>query len=52
MLSNYILYLYTLPKGTQIEQVFILLSFSFIFIIIGILLDYWKLKFYNDQKAN
>lgn len=51
MISNYIIYLYTLPKEARIEQIFIFLILFFVLSIICILLDFFKSK-YNNKFNN
>ena len=45
MITNYMLYLYTLPKEEQIEQIFIILSFIFVSALVCMFLDYLKIPF-------
>ena len=52
MISNYLIYLYTLPKEEQIKQIFILVIFFLISIIICIALDFFKSNFFDKHKNN
>ena len=52
MITNYIFYLYGLPKEEQVEQIFILLSFLFITVIVAIFLDYLKSKFFTKHDSS
>ena len=50
MLSNYLIYLYTLPKVEQLKQVLILIIFFFIAFISCSLIDFFKSKFWDKHK--
>ena len=50
MITNYLIYLYTLPKEEQIKQIFILIIFFLISIIICVILDFLKSKFFDKNK--
>ena len=50
MFSNYLIYLYTLPKEEKIEQILLLLAFFAVLLAICGLLTFIKLKFLNDNK--
>lgn len=52
MITNYMLYLYTLPKEEQIEQIFIILSFIFVSTLVCMFLDYLKSRFSKKRKAS
>lgn len=47
MISNYIIYLYTLPKEVQIEQIFIFMIFFVILVVICLFLDFLRYKFFK-----
>ena len=50
MITDYLIYLYTLPKEEQIKQIFILIIFFLISIIICVILDFLKSKFFDKKK--
>ena len=52
MISNYIFYLYALPKEEQIEQILMILVFFLISAIVCVFLDYIKSKFSNKHKIS
>ncbi len=50
MVTNYLFYLFTLPKEEQIKQILMLVIFFLLLSIICILLDFLKSKFSNKHK--
>ena len=50
MISNYLIYLYTLSKEEQIKQIMILLIFILVSFVICIMIDFLKSKFFNKHK--
>ena len=51
MITNYLIYLYSLPKEEQLKQIFILIIFFLIMFIICMILEIIKHKFF-DKKNN
>ena len=49
MITSYIIYLYTLPKEVQLEQILIIITFFFILLIICTILDFFIPKFFNKK---
>ena len=52
MISNYIIYFYTLPKEEQVKQLLIILVFFLILFLVSILLDFILSKFNRDGGKN
>lgn len=50
MISNYLIYLYTLSKEEQLNQIIILIFFFFMAFIVCFLIDFFKSKFFNKNK--
>lgn len=50
MITNYLIYLATLPKEKQIEQIFMILAFLFLILAIFCILIFLKFKFINKNK--
>lgn len=49
MISNYLIYFYTLPKEEQVKQLLILMLFFFILFLVSIFLDFILSKFRKDD---
>ena len=49
MISNYLIYFYTLPKEEQIKQLLIILLFFLILFLVSIFLDFIISKFKKDD---
>ena len=49
MISNYLIYFYTLPKEEQVKQLLIFLLFFLILFLISIFLDFILSKFKKDD---
>ena len=52
MISNYLFYLYNLPKEEQVKQILIIIVFFFVLFIICIILDYIKSKFFDKKNRD
>ncbi len=52
MISNYLIYFYTLPKEEQVKQLLIILLFFLILFLISIFLDFILSKFKKDDFGN
>lgn len=50
MITNYLIYLITLPKDDQVKQIVILLAFFTFLITICFILKFLKIKFLNKNK--
>ncbi len=50
MITDYLIYLSTLPKEKQIEQIFMILAFLFLILAIFCILIFLKFKFTNKNK--
>ena len=50
MITNYLIYLFNLPKENQVKQILILLSFFTTLLVIGIFLKFLKIKFLDKNK--
>lgn len=50
MIANYFIYLINLPKEEQVKQIFILLAFFSILIVICFVLKFLKLRFLDETK--
>ena len=50
MITNYLIYLISLPKNEQLKQIIILLVFFTILISICFILKFLKIKFLNENK--
>ena len=50
MISNYLIYLNTLPKNEKFEQILIILAFFLILFSICCFLEFLKLKFTDETK--
>ena len=51
MISNYIIYFYTLPKEEQSKELLIILLFFLILFLISIFLDFILSKFKKDKNS-
>lgn len=49
MISNYLIYFYTLPKEEQVKQLLIILLFFLILFLVSIFLDFIISKFKKDD---
>ena len=49
MISNYLIYFYTLPKEEQVKQLLIILLFFLILFLASIFLDFIISKFKKDD---
>ncbi len=52
MISNYLIYLYTLPKEEQVKHILIFIIFFFSLSIVCIILDFLKSKFLDKKNHN
>ena len=52
MISNFLIYLYTLPKEEQLKQILIILIFFWLMIILSIVLDFIFSKLKKDKNKN
>lgn len=52
MISNFLIYLYTLPKEEQLKQILIILIFFWVMIILSIVLDFIFSKLKKDKNKN
>ena len=52
MISNFLIYLYTLPKEEQLKQILIILIFFLGMIILSIVLDFIFSKLKKDKNKN
>ena len=50
MISNYFIYLSTLPKDEKLKQILIILAFFFILFSICCFLEFLKFKFIDETK--
>lgn len=50
MITNYLIYLSTLPREKQIEQIVMILAFLFIILAFSCFLIFLKFKFTNKNK--
>lgn len=49
MISNYLFYFYGLPKEEQVKLIFIFIIFFLFSLILCVLLDYLKSKFFDKK---
>ena len=50
MISNYLIYLSTLPKEEKLEQILIVLAFFLILFAVCCFLEFFKFKFKDENK--
>ena len=49
MITNYLFYLYALPKEEQIKLILIFIILCLFFMIVCIIIDYLKSKFFDKK---